>query len=97
MSASASGSRDADFTAEPTAMPETPPSTPPCGTYYNPLGLGFGGEKLVRRNSSLSVASSMGSEDDAEDDADWTEGEKDRLKRVSRVRALSRARALFGA
>ncbi|KAL8290605.1 hypothetical protein RQP46_002863 [Phenoliferia psychrophenolica] len=88
------GSDATACTAEPTAMlPETPPTTPPCGSYFSPATLpsglapamgfgGFGGRKLVRRNSSLSVASSMGSEDGEEDTADWTEEERDKLKRT---------------
>ena len=50
----------------------------------------------MRRNSSLSVASSMGSEDSEEDTADWTDGEKEKLKRVSHFVSSSLTRSFSG-
>ncbi|KAM0750779.1 hypothetical protein T439DRAFT_356521 [Meredithblackwellia eburnea MCA 4105] len=77
---------------------ETPPSTPPCNTLFNPLfsnslslvpppGPGGQRRQLTRRNSTLSIASSLASDDgmadeDDGDDSEWTESEKEKLKRT---------------
>ncbi|KAK4693933.1 hypothetical protein P7C70_g8835, partial [Phenoliferia sp. Uapishka_3] len=84
---------DASISAPRSPLLETPPTTPPCGSYFNPLAApqGFagvysrgyaGGAALSRRNSSLSVASSLGSDDGKEEEEDWSEADKERLKKV---------------
>lgn len=72
----------------------TPPSTPPYSD-WNPLApsvTGAGGRRrILRRNSSLSSVSSSVCDEDEERDVEWTEEEKERLRRVSLVLAWLRS------